>query len=260
MKKYGLLNTLLLLFQFTIYSQSNKLLEKIDIDSTMIIIGRYSEFDKNNTYKDFGFYIKNQNQIQLLKSTIEYSEPTNNIFQQGYYEVDIIKDYEQIESWIINPKYSNIIISGKAYSFDFEQIKTIAKKFPFKYKRSEIEFKNIEEYELKINELKKDSNLLYFHRPSFKYDGAFDITSKSKYTRPVDFILDIEKELEKLYSKKEFSIHLEASKNKIEEERTETIITIQSSNDLYLKYKSRKGIINKWIPAKYIGIFFYKLD
>lgn len=152
---------LLLLLSFLIGSaQAQKeLLDTLKITPGIKIIGMYPNSDQQKTYRPYNFIIEDPAKIQEFVKHVKLGAETPNSFEFNGFGLLVIKDFMRIGSWTINPKLKNAMVhDGHSYAFDFEQISSLNKQFPFDYEVQKKTFGKKAEFETFLARQKNNAN------------------------------------------------------------------------------------------------------
>lgn len=170
-----------LLIFYTCYSQVD-LFESINVDSTTKIIGRYDYHDKEKTYEHWNFILEDSVNIVKFIDGLRVGKEVANFFEQPHFRISLIHNNEETGTWIVNPSNKSIMTYGHSYSFNLKQIKSLNKKFGFKYYVEKKSFESRTEFESYKDKESRKPNYLFSYSPNFKYEGSFEIEFKKSET------------------------------------------------------------------------------
>lgn len=257
MKKILLLIYLLSTGQ--IFSQK-KLFDTLKVDSKTKIIGRYPQYDKTKKYENFNFIIDDSTSIEDFKKNLKLDDEVKNSFETPNFKLTVVKNYEEIGSWTINPTQKTAMThDGHTYKFDLAQIASLNVKKPFNYIYEIKVFKSKREYEDYLILQRQNSKFLFDYGPSFKYEGNFEIEFKKSndFSNPKTISEYLKSNIEKISNKGEYNISYELNEKNMDN-RNQFTMTIRGSKKLFdnLKLKNLKN--KNWQPTVEDAYFFYQ--
>jgi len=257
MKKILLLIYLLSTGQ--IFSQKI-LFDTLKVDSKTKIVGRYPQYDKTKKYENFNFIIEDSISIEDFKKNLKLGDEVKNSFQTPSFKLTVVKNYEEIGSWTINPTQKTAMThDGHTYKFDLAQITSLNVKNPFNYIYEIKVFKSKREYEEYLILQRQNSKFLFDYGPSFQYEGNFEIEFKKSndFSSPKIISEYLKSNIEKISNKGEYNISYELNEKNMDN-RNQFTMTIRGSKKLFdnLKLKNLKN--ENWQPTVEDAYFFYK--
>nr|WP_315034388.1 hypothetical protein [uncultured Chryseobacterium sp.] len=242
------------------YSQ-NKLLKsnKLTTTDSVRIIGMYPEWDKNKTYEKFNFLITDKKVVDSLIESVEYGNNTENELEHNNFYIILTKANKVFHRVSISPALHNSNINGKSYKFDVSILEKLAKRYPLTYKWNEKEFKNETEFNKFNSEILKQEKTLYVSKPTFLYEGSFELQFPKNDTflhpRAIDHYL--RPQIEKIVQGKEFSISYVANEFNLKN-RDQYTMTINGPYTLFKELKDKNSKKGEWVPAKFIATIYEK--
>ncbi|PZR20848.1 MAG: hypothetical protein DI539_09635 [Flavobacterium psychrophilum] len=236
-----------------------KLLEGISVKPSTIIIGRYPQYDKNQTYKEFNFILQNPEDVQKAINSLTYGKEYRNTVEDPDFRIEIIQDYNDVKSFTINPKQSSVRFDGHTYSFDLNQLRELAAKNPFKYRFEKVVFQSENEYQAYLKKQKENPDFLFDYAPQFKYEGSFEIEFKKseKFSSPKAISEYARPFIEELVSADEYSFSYALNDKNIKN-RDQYTMTVNGSKELFNKLKIDDLKNTNWEKTIEDGYFFYK--
>jgi len=246
---------LIFFFPLFLNAQEHALFDSIKVSKSTKLLG----FSK--TYETFNFCIENKNEIDSLTKILVYGDVTGNYVElNSGFNIKLIEENRVIKSWVVNPKFSNIIIDGQYYKFDFDVIRNIAKKFYFKYNLVKMQFKTIQEYDLYLQSLKSNPNFLFSYKPDFKFQGSFEIEfpGNDEFSSPKAICDYINPEILKIVENKDkYRITYGLTDYNLKHPKQFTM-RIECERIVYEKL-NLKGLKNmNWLDNMPSGIFYFK--
>lgn len=251
---------IILAFSQNIHSQ-NKILkfDKLINTDSVKIIGMYPKWDKNKIYKKYNFLITDKKVIDSLIESVEYGDTTKNEWEQNNFTILLTRANKEFYRISISPALHNVHMKGKSYKFDVSILGKLAKKYPLTYKWYEQEFKNEQEFNKFNTEILKQEKTLYVSKPTFLYEGSFELQFPKNETfsspRAIDHYL--RPQIEKLVNGKEFSISYVANEFNLKN-RDQYTMTIDGPYILFRELKDKNSKKGEWIPAKFIATVYEK--
>lgn len=249
----------ILLINFVVFAQNKPLLNNIKIDSNTKLIGMYVQYDKSKTYKYLNFYINNQKVIEDLAEKLTYGNVVENKLEQNNFRIIVLNGNEEVESWLVNPLFSNIIINGTYYKFDIKSIKELAEKYPFDYTFYEKSFTSINDYEKDLANVKKDKAFLFAYEPLLEYEGTFEIQfpKNSQFESP-ELIDDfLRPKVSAVAGDSEFNIFYTLDDyNKAN--TNQYTMTVQGNKSIFDKLVLENLTKKNWKKSEDSGMFFMK--
>ena len=253
---------LLLLLSFLIGSaQAQKeLLDTLKITPGIKIIGMYPNSDQQKTYRLYNFIIEDPAKIQEFVKHVKLGAETPNSFEFNGFGLLVIKDFMRIGSWTINPKLKNAMVhDGHSYAFDFEQISSLNKQFPFDYEVQKKTFGKKAEFETFLARQKNNANFLFYYAPQFRYEGSFEITFKKteKLSNPKAINEFLKPYIEALVKPNDYRLaYILDDKNM--RETDQYTMTITGPKTLFEQLKVEGYQKENWKPTEELGTFYYK--
>lgn len=249
----------LLTISFSLLAQEKYIFDTAKIDGTTKLIGRYPQYDKQKTYKEFNFIITDPETIKAVIMTLPLGKEGKNIIEDPEFRMNIVQNFEEVKTWIVNPNLKSVLSEGHTYEFDVMKLKSLAKKYPFDYKFDKIPFKSKADYEKYLEKQKSDKTFLFVYAPQFEYEGSFEIQfpRNNKFSSPKaisDYLTPL---IEKIVSKDEYRVsYVLNEKNR--NDQTQFTMTITGNrkifNDLQLENLNKEN----WTETVEEGWFFYR--
>lgn len=233
-------------------------IERVD-NSTKIVA--YGDFVDENG-KDFNFIIEKQDEIKEFISEIKYGGTLSNVFSDESIEVHLVQDYRDVTSLTIVPKYKRVFANdGHSYQFDLGQLEAWRKKYkPLKYRFISKEFKDKGEFEMYLNDQKKNPNFLYSTRPGFRYEGSFEMQfpANGEFKNPqavMDYLKPFIEKIEPDEKKYGMSYILN---DKNFNNRDQYTLTISGNKRLFDDLKVENYEKSNWAELVELVLFYYK--
>ena len=248
-----------ILFVFQIQAQRT-LFDTLQVDSSTKIIGRHPHYDKHMTYSKYNFILENAKDIEKFIRTIKLADEVSNSIEDPAFKLSVIKNKQEIGTWTINPNLGSAMThDGHTYKFDLAQISNLNRTNPFDYSFKVEIFKSKDQYVKFLNEQKGNPNFLFHYGPQFTYEGSFEIEfiKSDAFPHPKAISEYLEKHIEKILGKDEYSVSYKMSKKNMSE-RNQYTMTIEGPEKLYKKLKLSNLKNENWIPMTEDGYFFYK--
>jgi hypothetical protein len=257
MKKILILIALALTSQ--VFSQKI-LFDTLKIDSKTKIIGRYPQYDKSKTYEKYNFIIEDSTSIVEFIKTLKLGDEVKNSFETPNFMLTVIKNYDEIGSWTINPTLKSAMThDGNTYKFDLNQISKLNENNSFNYSYEEKSFSNNSEYVNYLKQQKNNPKFLFNYAPQFKFEGSFEIEFKKseRFPHPKAISEYLKPYIEKIVNYGEYNlVYIVNEKNK--KNREQFTMTISGSKKLFDNLKVEKLKNENWQPIIEEGYFFYK--
>ena len=251
--------TFLILFCFSAYSQESLILENIDLNQNMRLIGMYPHYDKEKTFEKYNFLIEDFKVLDSLSKLLTKGKEVKNQFTKGEFNIRLFEGDKKLKTWSFNPKYSYLRIDGKSYEFNATQILNLAKIYKLEYSFNKMSFKSEEEFNKEYENLKLNENLLFVYKPNFKFGGKFEVKflKTRKFKHPKAIIKYLNKYINKSRKKNEYRTYYVLT-NYNKKNRNQYTMTIESDLDLFENFKIKKGEKGKWIQNEYTSTIFMK--
>jgi hypothetical protein len=240
-------------------AQEKYIFDTSKITATTKLIGRYPQYDKQKTYKEFNFIINDPEIIKAVIMTMPLGKEGENIMEDPEFRINVVQNFDEVKTWTVNPNLKSVMSNGHTYEFDVTKLKELAKKYPFDYKFDKIPFKNKYDYEQYLEKQKIDKTFLFDYAPQFKYEGSFEIKfpRDSKFSSPKaisDYLTPL---VEKVVSKNQYRIsYILNDKNK--NDQTQFTMTITGSKKLYEQLELDNLTKENWKETSEEGWFFYR--
>ena len=257
MKKYFLIAALIL--SLNVHAQDKLMFDTLKIDATTKLIGRYPQYDKQKTYRSLNFIIEDPETIKKVISTLTVGEEGENTVEEPGFTIALIRDFDEVRSWIVNPGLNSALYDGHTYAFDIGKVKKLAKQYPFNYKFDKIPFRSKVEYESYLLKQKENKLFLFDYAPEFRYEGSFEVQFPRNqiYSSPKaisDYLTPL---VEKIVSKDDYSIRYVLDEKNMNNHAQFTM-TIIGSKKLYDELQLGNLKKRAWMPTIEEGYFFYK--
>ncbi|MDB4902387.1 MAG: hypothetical protein JWQ63_1668 [Mucilaginibacter sp.] len=257
------MRTILILFFLFLTNQvfsQKKLFDTLKIDAKTKIIGRYPQYDKSRTYEKYNFIIEDSIQIEKFIKNIKLGEEVANSTEDPSFELTVVKKYNEIGSWTINPTLKSAMThDGHTYKFDLNQITKLNDEYPFSYYYEIKTFKSKDEYEIYLAKQKNNPMFLFDYAPLFRYEGSFEIEFKksSQFPHPKAISDYLEPYIEKIVNKNEYSLTYILDSKNIENSDQYTM-TISGPKKLFDELKINNLKNEHWQPTVEEAYLFYK--
>jgi hypothetical protein len=253
------LTAIFLCMTIQVFSQKN-LFDTLKVDASTKIIGRYPQYDKSKTYEKYNFIIEDSIRIVEFINNLKLGKEVRNSSEDPSFQLTIVKNYEEIGSWTINPTLKSAMThDGHTYEFNLNQITKLNGQYPFNYYHEIKVFKSRNEYERYLAEQKNNANFLFDYGPQFKYEGSFEIEfpKNSKFPHPKAISDFLTPYIEKIVNEDDYSLGYELNSKNMNN-RDQYTMTIQGSKKLYEQLKLENLKNENWQPTVEDAYFFYK--
>lgn len=237
------------------------LIDTLKVTSKTRIIGTC--YDHSNKYDFFCFILKDSTSIVQFAKSLKGGKLMPNVINGDEFNIDIIDNYRMINHLAINPMLNTLRINGKTYDFDFVPLKKLYKKHSLNCEEEKVEFNNKNEADNYVAEIKKDTNLLYYHAPEFRYEGSFTMTVKKNtmFSSPKAVMNYLTPEIEKIVHHGEymmlFSVNMANIESQIQSDSY--TITITGSKKLFDNLNIDQIQKDNWhYSGKQPGFFYFK--
>lgn len=248
-----------LTISISLTAQEKYIFDTSKIDASTKLIGRYPQYDKQKTYKEFNFIITDPEIIKAVIMTLPLGKEGENIIEDPEFRINVIQNFDEVKTWTVNPNLKSVMSNGHTFEFDVKKLKELAKQYPFDYKFDKVPFKNKLDYEQYLENQKLDKTFLFDYAPQFKYEGSFEIQfpRDSKFSSPKaisDFLTPL---IEKIVSKNEYRVsYILNDKNR--KDQTQFTMTITGRKKLFDELKLDNLNKENWTDTVEEGWFFYR--
>lgn len=243
-------------------AQKKFLINPEKIDDKTAIVGCFALYDSTETFKQMDFVIRNIQDIKKMANEffLNPKDEVANFGQSPDFKISVIQNYDDIETWSVNPSFGTVAVDGKTYKFDLKKIYNLSKKFSKHTKHEVKNFSNQKDYQDYLELQKRKPEFLYSWMPEFKYEGNFEveIIKDSKVDNPTKAIKYLEKEILKFTNEDTFQIlYTGTPKNFIQKDQF--TLTVSGNRNLFenlsktLTYK-----VYDWKSEENEGDFFYE--
>lgn len=253
---------ILIVISLVITSQAfgqKTLFDTLKVDSKTKIIGRYPQYDKNKTFEKYNFIIEDSTSIVEFIKTLKLGDEVKNSFENPSFKLTVIKNYDEIGSWTINPNLKSAMThDGHTYKFDLNQITKLNETNPFDYYFENKSFSSKSEYENYLTLQKNNSKFLFDYAPQFKFEGSFTIEFKKSehFQHPKAISEYLAPYIEKIVDADGYNLgYIFNEKNK--SNREQYTMTITGPVKLFKKLKIKNLRTENWQPTVEEGYFFY---
>jgi hypothetical protein len=233
--------------------------DSVKLDSSTKLVGRYPQFDKDQTYRDWNFCIDDPAEIRKYLNLLSVGEEVENAIQDPSFRIALVQGYKETMTWIINPTLRSAAYNGHTYQFDVNKIKKLSKRYPFDYKFEKVVFKRKDEYDAYLTKQKADNTFLFDYSPQFKFEGSFELQfpGNERFPNPKAISEYLQPIIEKIVSKNEFRIGY-MLKGKNLQDQTQFTMTIAGSKKLFDSLQIDGIKKDNWEPTVETGWFFYR--
>lgn len=242
-----------------LFAQKN-LFDTLTVEPGTKIIGRYPQYDKSKTYEKYNFIIEDSAKIVEFIKKLRVGKEVENSTEDPSFQLTIVKKYEEIGSWTINPTLGSAMThDGHTYEFDLSQIADLNAQYPFKYYHDIKIFKSRDEYEKYLTKQKTNPKFLFDYGPQFKYEGSFEIEfpKNSQFPHPKAISDFLTPYIEKVVSKDDYSLAYELNAKNMNNQGQYTM-TIEGPKKLFEQLKLDNFKNENWQPTVEDAYFFYK--
>lgn len=248
-----------LTFSLSLFGQEKYIFDTAKIDGATKLIGRYPQFDKQKTYKEYNFIITDPQTIKEVIMKMPLCKEGENIIEDPEFRLNIIQHFDEVKTWTVNPKLKSVRYNGHTYEFDISILKTLAKKYPFDYKFDKIIFKSKTDYEQYSVKQKSDPTFLFDYAPQFKYEGSFEIQfpRNDRFSSPKaisDYLTPL---IENIVQKKDYRVNYILN-DKNRNDPTQFTMTIIGSRKLFDELQADGLKKEHWKETVEEGWFFYR--
>ena len=229
------------------------------LDSHTQLIGRYPQYDKDQTYHNLNFIIEDSATIQRVLATFVLGKEQPNIIQDPSFRINLIQHYEEVRTAIIHPKIATALVEGHSYTFNSDLLKDLAKKYPFDYRFEKKAFANSREFETYYKKVKEDKAFVFHYAPSFRREGNFDIEFPKNeiFSSPKAISEYLKPYIEKIVKKDDYDVSYSLTDKNLRDQ-TQFTMTISGSKHLYDKLVLAKLKNESFKPITATGWFFYR--
>lgn len=248
-----------LTISFSVTAQEKYILDTSKVDGTTKLIGRYPQYDKQKTYKEFNFIITDPATIKAVIMKMPLGKEGENVIEDPEFRINIVQNFDEIKTWTVNPNLKSVMSNGHTYAFDVSILKELAKRYPFDYKFDKVPFKRKSAYEQYLEKQKANSSFLFDYAPEFKYEGSFEIQfpRNSKFSSPKAISEYLTPFVEKIALKNEYRItYILNDKNR--NDQTQFTMTITGSKKLFDELQLDNLSKENWKETEEEGWFFYR--
>lgn len=249
----------LLTVSISLTAQEKYIFDTAKIDATTKLIGRYPQYDKQKTYKEFNFIITDPETIKSVIMKMPLGKEGENVMEDPEFRINIVQNFDEVKTWTVNPNLKSVMSNGHTYEFDVSILKELAKRYPFDYKFDKIPFKSKSEYEQYLEKQKFNTSFLFDYAPQFKYESSFEIQfpRNNKFSSPKaisDYLTPL---VEKIVAKNEYRIsYILNDKNR--SDQSQFTMTITGSKKLYDQLQLDNLNKENWKETLEEGWFFYR--
>ncbi len=240
-------------------AQEKYIFDTSKIDTTTKLIGRYPQYDKQKTYKEFNFIITDPETIKSVIMTMPLGKEGENIGEDPEFRINVVQNFDEVKTWTVNPNLKSVMSDGHTYEFDVKKLKELAEKYPFDYKFDKIPFSNKVDYEQYLEKQKSDKSFLFDYAPQFKYEGSFEIKfpRDNKFSSPKAISEYLTPLIEKIVLKNEYRIsYILNEKNR--NDQTQFTMTITGSKKIFNELQLDNLKKEYWKETVEEGWFFYR--
>lgn len=258
MKKYILIATLV--YSLNLSAQHNLLFDTSKINANTKLIGRYPQYDQQKTYKSLNFIIEDPAIIKKVITTLTLGKEGKNTIQDPDFRITLIENFDEVQSWTINPGLNSAMYNGHTYEFDINKVKELAKKYPFDYRFDRVPFNTKEDYQKYLSQQKEQKDFLFDYAPQFQYEGSFEVQfpQNQKFSSPKAISNYLTPFIKKIISKDDYRISYELNEKNMKDQ-TQFTMTITGSKKLYEELQLENLKKEEWIPTVEEGWFFYRV-
>ena len=251
MIKQILLTATITLSSFTT-AQVTSMINDKNVDQTTKVYGMASLNDTQKMYDKYNFILENSAAIQQVKPLLEYGYQTDNMqAQENGMMIYMVKDKKVVDQWFVNPAFYNVFHDGTAYSYNADQLASIAEKNPLIYKEEVKTYETEKEYQKQRQYLFADPYNLIITEPDFTYEGYFEIQfPKNEQFKDVEAINAYLRPMLEKITKKKFDINYTLSEKNIMD-RTQFTMSIAGEENIYKKLKLDNLQKGNWQPLTY---------
>lgn len=235
------------------------IIDEVNFDDQTILVGMASDYNTDNSYEKFNFFIDDASKLNAVKLNLEHGyEIENKVTDQNHFMIYAIKNKKIIDQWLVNPRLYNVFHNGIAYSFDADKLENISKNHPLKFDVEKKQFKNQKEYTKLKKDIEKDSSIFLIYEPDFTFEGSYEISLKKD--DKIATAKDAEEYLRgvlKNYTKKNFVVSYALSEKNILD-RSQFTMIIAGPKDIYEKMKLDNAEKTSWVPDVYEAVYVKK--
>ena len=248
-----------LTISISLTAQEKYIFDTSKIDATTKLIGRYPQYDKQKTYKEFNFIITDPETIKAVIMTMPLGKEGENTIEDPEFRINVVQNFDEVKTWTVNPNLKSVMSNGHTYEFDVTKLKKLANKYPFDYKFDKVPFKNKFEYQQYLEKQKVDKEFLFDYAPQFKYEGSFEMKfpRDRKFSSPKvisDFLTPL---IEKIVSKNEYRVgYILNEKN--HKDQTQFTMTITGRKKIFDELNLDNLNKENWKDTVEEGWFFYR--
>ncbi|MFM2291611.1 MAG: hypothetical protein RIS29_1424 [Bacteroidota bacterium] len=237
------------------------LIDTLKVTSKTTIVGKCH--NQSEPYDFYSFQLKDSALIVKFKNSLIAGKQLPSKYSKNAFEVRIIENYKVINCFRFDPVQNSVMCSDARYKFDFNQLKDYHLHYPIICEETHKNFENIQEFETYKTKIEKDSNLLYYNEPCFKYEGNFVVLAKisALFQSPKAVLAYLQTKFEEIEPSNKFSMAVELDLNVPDPSMLTNHYTvrIECSKKLYENYND--SILKKqdWNPyTSQTGFFYFK--
>jgi len=224
------------------------------------LIGIHSSSDRNGLADSLGeFYTDNINVLNAIKKDWIFKKPSPNYACGFHYEILILKDGKELESFDVNLNCNEIATNKGAFFFETDKLRKFKNEFIRPISTSK-NFKSLNEARKYYENIIKDNKLIYTTKPDWlKYEGEFSFTyickkgNKDCMDNEEKVLKNLTLEIKKAYPNEEFELESKGGSS------TELFVGVKcnkSLNDKFQLYKRKYLKDDNWEPF-YLSIRTY---
>jgi hypothetical protein len=232
-KKFIFIFSLFFSLTVSLLGQGNILFQNYKLDTSYKVLAVSSYNQENNIYyEELSFYIEKLTDIENFKKLVKLGDfEERDTTDENALNIYLLKDKVIIDEIYVNVAYSNIVIDGKKYYFDINQLKPFHNLYPINYNFKWETLKSESQFKISIEKHKLNKKVVAYQDNTFEFGGICSIyINKDKNCdsgpKGIEFIkqklLDLgfkEKDfligyIPKVDESKKFELSLQATKDK----------------------------------------------
>ena len=240
-------------------AQVTSMINDKNVDQSTKVYGMAPLTDTNKTYDKYNFILENSSAIKQAQPLLEYGYQVSNVqAQDNGLMIYMVKDKKIVDQWLVNPAFYNVFHDGAAFSYNADQLFTLAEKHPLIYKEEIKSFKSEKEYQKQRQALFADPYNLIITEPDFTYEGYFDVQfpKNEQFKSPEAIDAYLRPMIEKV-TKKKFDISYVLSEKNIMD-RTQFTMSIVGEENIFKKLKLDNLQKGDWQSLNYEAILIKK--
>ena len=250
---------LLSIICFSLTAQDKYIFDTSKVDASTKLIGRYPQFDKKQTYKEFNFIITDPEVIKQVIMKMPLGKEVENVIEENEFRINVVRNFKEVKTWSVSPYLKTVLSNGHSYQFDVDILQDLARRYPFDYRFDKIPFASEPDYIEYREKQKTNTSFLFDYAPQFKYEGSFEIEfpSSRKFSSPKAISDYLKPIIEKIVREDEYMVmYFLSEKNK--KDQSQFTMTINGSKKLFEQLSVGNLRKENWKETTEMAWFFYQ--